>query len=314
MARTAPKPKLPSFDELMFSTQEERDDRDREKVIDIPLSEIDPFPEHPFKIRQGEELARLVESISERGVITPAIVRKTEGGRYELISGHSRLFASDLAKKETLPCIVREMDRDAAIIEMVDANLQRENVLPSEKAFSYKMKVDAIRRSAGRPRSDNSAPVGQNISGVFSRDIVAEESGDSKSQIQRYIRLTELIPELLDLVDDNKVAMRPAVEISYLLKEEQAALLDAMESEVCTPSHAQAIKIRKFSSEGRLNNDVISSIMLEEKGNQKETFKMPKESISRFFKPDASPKEIEDTIIKSLEFYRKRERAKAQER
>ena len=314
MARTAPKPKLPSFDELMFSTQEERDDMKREKVIDIPLSEISPFPEHPFRVRAGEELDKLVESIAENGVITPAVVRTNEEGNFELVSGHRRLVASGLAKRETLPCLVREMSRDEAVIFMVDANLQRENILPSEKAYSYKMKLDALRRQ-GKRTDLTSDPMERRLLGKESAEIIAEDSGDSKSQVRRYIRLTELIPELLDLVDDNKIGMRPAVEISYISKEEQAFLLDAIECEACTPSHAQAIKLRRFSEEGRLSEDVALSIMTEEKGNQKEQFKMPRDRIERFFRPDTPPQKIEETIVKALELYqRQRERAKAQER
>lgn len=296
----------------MFSTQEERDDMKREKVLDIPLSDIKPFPDHPFKVQQGEELDKLAESIAEFGVLTPAIVRTDEDGVYELISGHRRLFASSIAGREALPCIVRELSKDEAIIAMVDANLQREDILPSEKARSYKMKLDAIKRQGSR--SDlTSSPLGTKLKGSRSLQEVGEDAGESRNTVHRYIRLTELIPELLDLVDDNKIAMRPAVEISYLTKEEQGALLDAMDSEACTPSHAQAIKLKHFSKEGRLSEDVILSIMTEEKPNQKEQFKMPRERISRFFKPDTSAAKIEETIVKALELYARRERAKGQE-
>ena len=305
--RSVPEMTLPSVDDL-FTTQEQRDDDKREKILDIPLSEIDEFPDHPFKVRLDEELRNMVESVRQHGVLTPALVRVNELGRYELVSGHRRKKARALAGRETLPVIVREMTRDEAVIAMVDANLQREVILPSEKAFSYKMKIEAIRRKAGRPPTDNSAPVGQNLIGTVSRDIVAEESGDSKSQIQRYIRLTELIPEIITMVDEGSMALRPAVEISYLSKEEQQSLLNAMELEVCTPSHAQTLKMRKFAEDGRLDANVILSILSEEKPNQVEQLKIPRERIGKYFAKDATPKAIEETIVKALELYRRRER------
>ena len=304
---------LPTVDEL-FTTQAERDDANREKVYEVPLSEIDPFPNHPFVVRMDEDMASMVDSIKQYGVIVPTLARVKEDGRYELVSGHRRKYAAELAGLETLPVIVRDMTFDEAVIAMVDANLQREDVLPSEKAFSYKMKVDALRRQAGRPSRNNSAPLGQNKTGVFSRDIVAEESGDSKSQIQRYIRLTELIPEILTLVDEKKIGLRPAVDLSYLPKDEQTMLFGTMECELCTPSHAQAIKLRKFSEEGRLSADVITSIMTEEKPNQKEHFKISTEKLSRFFRPGTTKEKMEERIIKGLELLERQERNRDRER
>jgi len=298
---------LPSADDL-FSTQEERDDAQREKVLDIPLSEIDSFPDHPFQVRMDESMQAMVDSVKAFGIQTPAVIRQKEDGRYELVSGHRRKMACELAGLDAMPCIVRHMSRDEAIIAMVDSNLQREVILPSEKAKSYQMKLDAIRRQAGRPSKENSATVLQNFGGKTSRELLAEKSPDSHEQIRKYIRLTELIPEVLQMVDAGKIAMRPAVELSYLPKEEQQTLLDAMESEDCTPSHVQAMKMRKFSQEGRLGEDVIVSIMQEEKPNQVEQFKMPKNRISKYFAPGTPAQKIEDTIVKALELYRQRER------
>jgi len=298
---------LPSVDDL-FSTQESRDDAKREKVMDVPLSEIDDFPDHPFQVKDDDAMQNMVESVQKFGVLTPAVARQKEDGRYELVSGHRRKRACDLAGIDTLPVIVRQMSRDEAIIFMVDSNLQREIILPSEKALSYKMKLEAMKRQ-GKRTDLTCAPVGHKlVEGKKSRDILAEESGDSKTQIQRYIRLTELIPPILQMVDDNKMAFRPAVEISYLPKEEQQSLLDTMEYEDCTPSLTQAIKMKQFSQEGRLNGDVILSILSEEKPNQKEQFKIPKERISKYFPTGTPAQKIEDTIIKALELYRKRQR------
>lgn len=300
--------KLPALDDL-FSTQEQRDEASRESVRNIPISEINDFPNHPFKVKMDENMSDLVDSIKEHGVLVPALVRPKEDGTYEMVAGHRRKFASELAELEEIPCIIRDLTDDEATLIMVDSNLQRERILPSEKAFAYKMKLDAMRRQAGRP-SKNSATLLQNYEGKTSRQILAEQSGESHEQIRKYIRLTELIQPILDMVDDNKIAMRPAVELSYLSKTEQEVLLDTMQLEDCTPSHAQAIKMRKFSEEGRLNEDVILSILSEEKGNQKEQFRMPKERISKYFTPGTSAKQMEDTIIKALELYRKRERSK----
>ena len=234
----------------LFSTQEERDNAQRSYVIDLPATEISDFPDHPFKVRMDEEMEQMVESVRERGVLSPVLVRPMQGGGYQMVSGHRRKLASELAELPTVPCIVRELTDDEAIIIMVDSNLQRERVLPSEKAFAYKMKLDAMRRQAGRPSKNNSATVLQNFEGKTSREILAEQSGESHEQIRKYIRLTNLVPELLDMVDNTvlkekgtlQMALRPAVELSYLPENEQNALLEVMESEDCTPSHAQAIK------------------------------------------------------------------------
>ena len=286
----------------LFTTQESRDDAQREKVQEIPIDLIDDFPDHPFQVRQDDEMQAMVESIRKYGVFTPAVVRQKDDGRFELVSGHRRKFAAVAAELSTLPAIVREMTRDEAIIFMVESNFQRETVLPSEKAFAYKMRLEAMNRQ-GQRTDLTCAPVGHK-----SRDFVAEETGDSKSQIQRFIRLTSLVPSLLQLVDDGKIAMRPAVELSYLQEKEQSALLAAVQSEDCTPSHAQAAKMRKFSEEGQLNTAVILSILQEEKPNQVEQFKMPKTKISKFFPPGTPAQKMEDTIIKALELYRQRER------
>ena len=301
----------------LFSTQAERDNAQRSYVIDLPAAEISDFPDHPFKVRMDEEMEQMVESVRERGVLSPVLVRPMPDGSYQMVSGHRRKRAAELAGLPTLPCIVRELTDDEAIIIMVDSNLQREQVLPSEKAFAYKMKLDAMRRQAGRPSKNNSVPVGQNF-GQTSREILASNSPDSNTQIQRYIRLTNLVPELLDMVDNSvlkekdklQMALRPAVELSYLSKDEQNALLEVMEGEDCTPSHAQAIKMREFSEKGKLNPDVILSIMQEEKPNQVEQFKIPRNRIDKFFPAGTPAQKIEDTIVKALEMYRKRERAR----
>lgn len=303
---------LPSAADL-FSTQEERDNASRESVRDIPLEEISDFPNHPFKVKMDESMADMAESVKQYGVLVPALVREKPEGGYEMIAGHRRKMASELAEKKEIPCIVRNLTDDEAVLIMVDSNLQREQILPSEKAFAYKMKLDAMKRQAGRP-SKNSATVLPNFDGKTSRQILAEQVGESHEQIRKYIRLTELIMPILDMVDGGKIAIRPAVELSYLPKEQQTALLDTMQLEDCTPSHAQAIKMRKFSEEGRLNEDVILSILSEEKGNQKEQFRMPKERISKYFSPGTPAKQMEDTIVKALELYRKRERSKDRER
>ena len=300
---------LPPVDDL-FSTQEERDDALREKLIDIPLDEISDFPNHPFKVREDADLLELSSSIRGNNVLVPALVRPKPGGGYEMIAGHRRKLASELAGMQTLPCIVRNLTDDQAVIVMVDSNLQREKILPSEKAYAYKMKLEAMRRQAGRPSKDNSAPLGQNFDGKTSREILAENSPDSHSQIQRYIRLVELIPPIMEMVDAEKIAFRPAVELSYLSTAFQESLLETMECEDCTPSLAQAIKMKQFFQENRLNEDVILSILSEEKPNQREQFKIPQERISKYFSPGTPAKKIEDTIIKALELYRKREQSR----
>lgn len=299
---------LPTADDL-FSTQAERDEAKRETLVEIPIQEISDFPNHPFKVKMDESMVALVESVKEYGVLNPALVRPKPEGGYEMVAGHRRKFASELAEKTEILCIVRELSDDEATIVMVDSNLQREKVLPSEKAFAYKMKLDAMKRQAGRP-SKNSVPVAQDLKGKTSRQLLGEEVGESQDQIRRYIRLTELIPPILDMVDEGKIAMRPAVELSYLPKEQQQALFDTMELEDCTPSHAQAIKMRKFAEDGKLNEDVILSIMIEEKPNQVEQFKIPKKRLDKYFSPGTSVKQMEDTILKALEMYRKRERGR----
>lgn len=306
MAKNSAADLLTSVDDL-FTTQAERDEAKRETVRDIPLSEISDFPNHPFKVRMDDAMMEMAESVKQYGVLVPAMVRPKPEGGYEMVSGHRRKLASELAQKAEMPCLVRELTDDEAIIIMVDSNLQREKVLPSEKAFAYKMKLEAMKRQAGRPRKDNPAPLEPNL---FSRsnEELAAQSPDSRAQIQRYIRLTSLIPPLLDMVDEGKIAMRPAVELSYLPENEQTALHDTMEMEDCTPSHAQAIKMRKFSEEGKLNEDVILSIMQEEKPNQKEQVRIPRERISKYFAPGTPAQKIEDTIVKALELYRKRQR------
>ena len=306
---------LPSADDL-FSTQEERDEVKREMIMEIALDEISDFPNHPFKVRMDEEMQNLVESVKQYGVLSPTLVRPKPEGGYEMIAGHRRRYASEIAEKKEIPCIIRELPDEEATIIMVDSNLQRETILPSEKAFAYKMKLDAMKRQ-GKRTDLTSVPVAQKLQGKTSRQVLGEQVGESQDQIRRYIRLTNLIPELLDLVDNSvfkekdklQIALRPAVELSYLSKEEQTALYDTIESEDCTPSHAQAIKMRQFSEQGRLSEDVIFSILSEEKGNQKESFRMPKERISKFFPPGTSAKKVEDTIVKALELYRKRERS-----
>lgn len=307
---------LPSADDL-FSTQEERDEAKRETIMEIALDEISDFPNHPFKVRMDEEMQNLVESVKQYGVLSPTLVRPKPEGGYEMIAGHRRRYASEIAEKKEIPCIIRELSDEEAIILMVDSNLQRETILPSEKAFAYKMKLDAMKKQQGYRTDLTSATLLQKSERKSSRQVLAEQTGESHEQIRKYIRLTNLIPELLDLVDSSvlkekdklQIALRPAVELSYLSKEEQTALYDTIESEDCTPSHAQAIKMRQFSEQGRLSEDVIFSILSEEKGNQKESFRMPKERISKFFPPGTSAKKVEDTIVKALELYRKRERS-----
>ena len=301
----------------LFSTQEERDNAQRSYVTDLPTTEISDFPDHPFKVRMDEEMEQMVESVRERGVLSPVLVCPMPDGSYQMVSGHRRKFASELAELPTVPCIVRELTDDEAIIIMVDSNLQRERVLPSEKAFAYKMKLDAMRRQQGERTDLTSVPLGQKL-GKTSREQLADKSPDSNTQIQRYIRLTNLVPELLDMVDNTvlkekgtlQMALRPAVELSYLPENEQNALLEVMESEDCTPSHAQAIKIRDFSEKGKLNPDVILSIMQEEKPNQVEQFKIPRNRIDKFFPAGTPAQKIEDTIVKALEMYRRRERGR----
>jgi len=300
--------KLASVDEL-FSTEESRADSQREKVLDIPLSEISDFPNHPFKVKADEAMLEMADSVKQYGVLVPGLVRPKADGGYEMVAGHRRKKASELAGKENMPCIVRELDDDQAIIIMVDSNLQRESILPSEKAFAYKMKLEALNRKAGRPSKENYCQVGNNFEGKTSNDIIAEQSADSSRQIARYIRLTELIPPMLEVVDEKQIAFNPAVELSYLAEKEQQQLYSTMQSEDCTPSLAQAQRMKKLSQDGRLSVDVIFSILTEEKPNQKEKFNIQRERIDRFFPKSFSEKQKEDLIVQLLEgWYKKRQR------
>lgn len=290
---------LNSLDDL-FTSQNERENGYLPDIQDIPLELLDDFPNHPFKVRDDEDMLKLVESVSERGVLVPAIVRPKADGRYELISGHRRKKASEYANKKTLRCIVSNMDDDAATIVMVDSNIQRTDILPSEKAFAYKMKLDAMKHQ-GERTDLTSVPVGQK----FSRKELSEETGDSQTQIQRYIRLTNLVPELLEMVDEGKIKMRPAVEISYLDEDSQRDLVDAIDTEDCTPSHAQTIKMRKFFSEGKLNADVITSIMQEEKPNQREKIIIPNKAVEKYIPKSVPFEKRQDYVCKALEHYGK---------
>ena len=294
---------LTSVDEL-FTTQAERDEAQREAVRDIPIDQISDFPDHPFRVRMDDEMTRMVESITEYGVMVPALVRPKADGGYEMIAGHRRKAAARTAGKTHLPCIVRDLTDEEATIIMVDSNLQRETILPSEKAFAYKMKLDAVRRQGSRTDLTLS-PLATKLDSASS---IGENAGDSRDQVYRYIRLTNLTPELLQLVDDGRIAMRPAVELSYLTEKEQQDLHELIELEECTPSHAQAIKMRKFSQMQQLTPEVILSILQETKPNQKEKFQIPRDRISKFFKPGTPAQNIEDTIVKALELYRKRQR------
>ncbi len=287
----------------------ERHDAPKPGIMTLPLDALWPFPDHPYKVIEDESLDQLAESIRENGILSPVIVRPVEGtDEYEIISGHRRCRAAEMIGLRTVPVVVSDISPDEAVIQMVDSNLHREHLLPSEKAFAYKMKLEAMRRQQGERTDLTSVPAGQKF-GLTSRELLASNSPDSNTQIQRYIRLTSLLQPLLNMVDEGKIAMRPAVELSYLSEQEQTMLYEMMELEDCTPSHAQAIKMRRFSEEGRLNEEVILSIMQEEKPNQKEQFRMPKERISRYFSPGTPAKTIEDTIIKALELYRKRQRS-----
>ena len=305
---------LTAYDDL-FQTDESRAEAKLSKIRDIPISEIDEFPDHPFKVLMDEDMEQLVESIKRNGVMTPATVRLKEDGRYELISGHRRKKACELAGFETLKCEVKELTRDEAIIVMVESNLQRSVILPSEKAFAYKMRLEAMKRQAGRPTKDNYSPVGNNSEFATSSDELAEKVGESKNQIFRYIRLTELVPEILQMVDERQIAFRLAVEISYLTEEQQYTLLEAMEYNDATPSLAQAIKMKKFNQDGKLTSEVIQSIMEEEKPNQKEKSAFRDERITKLI-PKTVPRGQEtDFVVKALEFYNRHlQRNKAHER
>lgn len=287
--------------EELFSSQEERDDAKLERVKDIPLAELHLFKDHPFKIQNDEEMKRLIESIQKFGTLTPALARPLPDGGYELISGHRRLAACQMLDIETMPVIIREMSDDEAVIAMVDANLQREHMLPSEKAFAYKMKLDAIKH-----QGKASVQVAEKLLSV---EKVADDAGESKDQVRRYIRLTYLIPELLEMVDENKIAFNPAVEISYLDQSEQRVLLNAMELNDCTPSHAQSIRLKKLSQEGVLQDQTIYDILAEQKPNQQEQYKFKREDIRKYFPKSYTDKQVCDTVIKLLEqWQRRRER------
>ena len=276
-----------------------------EEVTTLDISLIDDFDGHPFAVKNDESMEELARSIEENGILNPIIVRKKEGGRYEIIAGHRRKRACLLLGMREIPVIIRELSREEAVIEMVDSNFQRDHILPSEKAKAYKMKMDSMKRNAGRPRKENVSPVGARLR---TDEIIAREVGESRNQIQRYIRLNELTPELLEFVDDGKIGLRPAVEISFLTEDEQRDLVDFIDAEGVFPSHAQTIRMKSLSRAGRLNTDVINKIMREQKGNQKERISVPVERLQKYFPRGASPKQMEETIIKALEFYRKRKR------
>ena len=294
---------LKPLDDL-FSTEESRADAQREKVQEIPLGELHPFRNHPFKVKDDAAMQDTVDSVREYGVLVPAIARPDPDGGYELIAGHRRHYASELAGKETMPVIVRDLDDDAATIIMVDSNLQREELLPSERAFAYKMKLEAIRHQ-GKRQELTSSQVGMKLQAL---DIVGQQAGDSRNQVHRFIRLTELIPELLDMVDERKIAFNPTVELSYLKKEEQTLLLEAMDSEQATPSLSQAQRLKKFSQQKMLSLDVMRAIMSEEKKTDLDRVTLKNETLRRYFPKSYTPKQMEDTIIKLLEgWYKKRQ-------
>ena len=287
----------------LTSTQELRDDAKLSKIRDIPLELIDAFPDHPFKVRDDEDMIQLVESVKERGVITPATVRQKEDGRYELISGHRRKRACELAGFENLRCEVVDLDRDAATVLMVESNYQRSQILPSEKAFAYKMRLEAMKRQAGRPSKENSVPVAQNYEGKTSRELLGEQVGESQDQVRRYIRLTNLVPELLDLVDEGKIKMRPAVELSYLDEDSQRAVVDEIDLNQCTPSHDQTIRMRKFFTDGKLTPEVVSAIMSEEKPNQREKIVLRGDKVRSLIPKNIPVSQTEDYVVKALEHY-----------
>lgn len=300
---------LTSVDDL-FSTEESRADAGREKVMEIALTELFPFKDHPFKVKDDEAMADTAESIKEYGVLVPAIARPRDEGGYELVAGHRRHRASELAGLETMPVIVRNLDDDAATIIMVDSNLQRENILPSERAFAYKLKLDAIKRKAGRPSKENGSQVGDNLRSV---NILSENAPDSARQIQRFIRLTELIPELLDMVDDKKIAFNPAVELSYLKPEEQKNLLEAMDMEQATPSLSQAQRLKKFSAEGKCTLEAMCAIMSKEKKGELDKVTLTSDKLRKYFPKSYTPQKMEETILKLLETWHKK-RTQQQER
>lgn len=305
--------RLTSVDDL-FSTEESRADEQREKVQEIPLSELHPFPNHPFKVVDDERMLDTADSIREHGVLVPAIARPRVDGGYELIAGHRRKRGCELAGLDTMPVIVRNLDDDAATIIMVDSNIQRESLLPSERAFAYKMKLEAMKRQAGRPSKENRDQVGHNFSpSKRSVDLLAENAPDSRNQIQRYIRLTELVPDLLDMVDMKKIAFNPAVELSYLKPEEQTALMEAMDSEQATPSLSQAQRLKRFSQEGTLSPDMMRAILSEEKKADMDRVTLTGDTLRKYFPRSYTPRQMEQTILKLLEGWHRR-RQQSQER
>lgn len=295
---------LTGYDELFMDDKSRAVNR-LPKIYDIPLSEIDDFPDHPFKVKLDEDMDQLVASVKERGIITPVTLRQKEDGRYELVSGHRRKKACELAGLDSIKAEVKELTKDEAIILMVESNLQRSTILPSEKAFSYKMRLEAMKRQAGRPAKDNYSPVGNNSLGTKSSDEMADQVGESKNTIFRYIRLTELVPALLDLVDEGRIALRPAVELSYLNKSEQEDLVETIAYADATPSLAQAIKMRRFSSEGKLTPEVIESIIGEEKPNQKDKFSFKSEQLRKYIPSNVPYEKTGEYVLKALEFYQR---------
>ena len=302
-----------AYDELFMDDQGRAENR-LPKIYDIPLSEIDEFPDHPYQVRMDEDMTQLVQSVKERGVITPVTVRRKEDGRYEMVSGHRRMKACELAGLQTVKAEVRELTRDEAIILMVESNLQRSSILPSEKAFAYKLRLEAMKRQ-GQRTDLTSTPVAGKSRNAESADVIGTMCKESGDQVRRYIRLTELVPALLDMVDEGRIAFRPAVELSYLKKEEQEALVETISYEDATPSLAQALKMKEFSKDGRLNEDVILSIMSEEKPNQREVFKFRADRLRKFIPASVTPKQTEEYVLKALEYYQRyRERQKQQAR
>ena len=292
---------LPTLDDL-FSTQEERDEARLEKIRDIPLDLIDDFPDHPFHVRDDEDMVQLVESIKTNGVLTPAVLRQKEDGRYEIVSGHRRKRACELAGLTTLRSEIKDLTRDEAVVYMVESNFQRTTILPSEKAFAYKMRLEAMKRQAGRPQQENGAPVGHHSK---SRDILAEESGESREQIRRYIRLTNLVPELLELVDEGRIKMRPAVELSYLDEDSQRDVVEQIDINDCTPSHDQTIRMRKMFESGKLTAEAVEAIMSEEKPNQRERIVLRGDRVRSLIPKNVQLKDTEDYDCKALEHYAK---------
>lgn len=295
---------LPTLDDL-FSTQEERDDARLEKIRNIPIDLIDDFPDHPFHVRDDEDMLQLVESIKTNGVLTPAVLRQKEDGRYELVSGHRRKRACELAGLTTLRSEIKDLTRDEAVVYMVESNFQRTTILPSEKAFAYKMRLEAIKRQAGRPSKNNSAPVEQNFGGKTSRDLIAEQSGESREQVRRYIRLTFLVPELLEFVDEGRIKMRPAVELSYLDEDSQRDVVEQIDINDCTPSHDQTIRMRKMFDSGKLTAEAVEAIMSEKKPNQRERIVLRGDRVRSLIPKNVQLKDTEEYVCKALEYYAK---------